>query len=123
MKKKILVLVSTFLLAFLFIAGCSNKQDNNSQVKIGKYFGETFKLTSSFMPILTLEKNNKFEFELGVSKSIQGTYTINNNNLVLTSSKGDESYTLSISNNTLVIQEEIPNFVNKSTIFKFAGKE
>jgi len=127
MKRQTLILVSIFFL----LVGCSNnkqsdknfKNTNIGTVKIGKYFGVPYKLTSSFMPMLTIENSEEFKLELGISKSIEGTYRIGNNKLILTSSDGDENYTLDISNNILVIEQEIPNYVKKSTNFKFSEEE
>ena len=126
MKKRILILILVILSVFLLLVGCSNSKQNNKSVentdidtiKIGKYIGEPYKLTSSFIPILTFENSNKFKFELGISKSIEGTYTTDNNKLVLTSTDGGESYMLGITKNTLIIEQEIPNYVKKNTKFK-----
>jgi phage-related protein len=49
------------------------------------------------MPVLTIKNNNKFKFELGVSKLIEDTYRIDSNKLALTSSDEAESYILAIS--------------------------
>jgi hypothetical protein len=48
---------------------------------------------------------------------------IDKNKLDLTSSDGDESYILSISNNILIIEQEIPKYVKKGTEFKIFEKE
>lgn len=110
---------------------CNNgKQDSKNventdtgTVKIGIYFGVPYRITSSFMPIITLENNDKFRFELGINNSVEGTYRTDNNKLILTSSDGDEIYTLEINNSILVIEQEIRNYVKKGTRFKLAEKE
>ncbi len=130
MKKQILISFSVILSVFLLLVGCSNSKQNNKNaeatdiitVKIGKYFGESYNVYSSFIPILTLENSNKFKFELGISKSIEGNYKIDKNKLILTSSDGSENYILDISNNRLVIKHEIPGYVKKSANFKFSEK-
>jgi len=74
---------SSFIGIFLLV-GCSNSKQNNKNVettdactvKLEKYLGEPYKLTSSFMPILTLENGNKSKLELGICKSIEGTQII-----------------------------------------------
>lgn len=68
MKKQIITLVALVLLAFLLLLGCSNNERNDKSngtmdketIKIGKYFGEPYKVTSSFNPILTLKNGNDF---------------------------------------------------------------
>ena len=104
MKKQSLILVSVILSVFILLVACSNDKQNNESiettdrgvVKIGKYFGVPYKLTSSFMPILTLEDSGEFQFELGISKSVEGRYKVDNNKLVLTSFNGEENYTMEI---------------------------
>jgi uncharacterized lipoprotein NlpE involved in copper resistance len=131
MKKQILVSFSIILSVFLLLVGCSNNKQNNknagstdlSTVKIGKYLGEPYNEYSSFMPILTLENSNKFKFDLQISKSIEGNYKIDRNKVILTSSDGSENYILDVSNNGLVIEQEIPNHVKKSTSFKLLENE
>jgi|GEM_PF-4895468 len=91
-------------------------------VKAGKYIGVPYKLTSSFMPILTIEDNGEFKLELGINKSIEGKYKTENNKLILTSFDGEEKYTLEISDNILIIEQEISSYVKKGTNFKFAEK-
>ncbi len=130
MKKQILISFSIILSVFLLLVGCSNSKQNNknaettdiSTVKIGKYFGEPYNVYSSFIPILTLENRNKFEFELGISKSIEGTYKIDKNKLILASSDGSGDYILDISNNRLVIKQGIPDYVKKGADFKLSEK-
>ncbi len=130
MKKQSLILVSVILSVFILLVACSNDKQNNESiettdrgvVKIGKYFGVPYKLTSSFMPILTLEDSGEFQFELGISKSVEGRYKVDNNKLVLTSFNGEENYTMDISDSILVIEQEIPNYVKKGTNFKLAEK-
>lgn len=70
------------------------------------------------MHILTLENGNKSKLELGISNSVEGTYTIDNNKLVLASYDGEKSYAFGISYSSLIIEQEIPNFVKKDTNFK-----
>lgn len=121
--------ISTLLILFVFLllAGCSNNKQNNKDVettdkdilKVGQYFGEPYTLTSSFIPVLTIENNNKFKFELGVGKSVEGTYRVDSKKLVLTSVDGDE-YSFSISNNALIIEQEIHSYVKKSTSFNIS---
>lgn len=131
MKKRTLIIVLVILSAFLLLMVCSNdKQDSKSventdtgTVKIGKYFGVPYRITSSFMPIITLENDDKFRFELGINNSVEGTYRIDNNKLILTSSDGDDNYTLDIFNNVLIIEQEIHNYVKKGTHFKLAERE
>ncbi|TAH63905.1 MAG: hypothetical protein EWM47_13330 [Anaerolineaceae bacterium] len=131
MKKRILIIVLVILSVFLLLMVCNNgKQDSKNventdtgTVKIGIYFGVPYRITSSFMPIITLENNDKFRFDLGINNSVEGTYRIDNNKLILTSSGGDENYTLEINNNILVIEQEICNYVKKGTRFKLAEKE
>lgn len=131
MKKQTLVLITVILSVFIFLTGCSNDEQSSKNVeaveigtvKVGEYLGQPYRITSSFIPILTLENNGKFKFELGIGKSIEGTYKVENNKLILTSSDGDESYTLNISNNILVIEEELPNYVKKGTNFKLPANE
>jgi len=98
----------------------TNKGDENISSKtiaIGKYFGKQYSITSSFLPILTLKDNNEFKFELGIGMSIEGTYTVDNNNkLVLTSSGGGESYVFGIAEHTLIIEHQIP-YVKENTKF------
>ena len=124
MKKQILVLIFGVLAVFLLLVGCVNdrpinKGDENISSKtiaIGKYFGKPYSLTSSFLPILTLKDNNEFKFELGIGMSIEGTYTVDNNKLVLTSSGGGKSYVFVIAEHTLIIEQEIP-YVKENTKF------
>ncbi|MDD3706043.1 MAG: hypothetical protein PHC45_08285 [Clostridiaceae bacterium] len=131
MKKRILIIVLVILSVFLLLMVCNNgKQDSKNventdtgTVKIGIYFGVPYRITSSFMPIITLENNDKFRFELGINNSVEGTYRTDNNKLILTSSDGDEIYTLEINNSILVIEQEIRNYVKKGTRFKLAEKE
>ncbi len=136
MKKKILISVFIILYAFLLMTGCSSKQsDKNTDtttevsitkteetvtIKAGRYFGEPYSVTSSFLPILTLEDGNKFKFEIKTSTTIEGTYKIDNNKLVLTSSDQAETYKFSITDKTLIIEEEIPNWVKKNSGFRLA---
>ena len=99
----------------------NNKTSENLDIhliKIGKYSGEPYKLSSSFMPILTLESSSKFKFELGIGKSIEGTYIAGIDKLVLVPSGETKSYIFRISKNTLIITEEIPNYVKSGTTFK-----
>lgn len=125
MKKKILILVSVILLSY-FLLGCSNDKQSSEiientdidSIEIGKYLGVVYKLTSSFIPVLSLENNNIFYFELGISKSIKGTYAIDNNKLILTSNDGNESYTFKINDHILTIEQEISNYVKENTNFK-----
>lgn len=131
MKKRTLIIVLVILSAFLLLTVCDNEKQNSKNVentdtgtvKTGKYFGVPYNMTSSFMPIITLEDSDKFKFELGISKSVEGTYKIDNNKLILTSSGGDENYTLNIFSNILVIEQEIRNYVKKDTHFKLVEKE
>lgn len=131
MKKRTLIIVLVILSAFLLLIVCNNDKQNSKSVettdtgkiKIGKYFGVPYSMTSSFMPIIILENSDKFKFELGISKSVEGTYRIDNNKLTLTSSSGDENYTLGIFDDVLVIEQEICNYVKKGTRFKLAEKE
>lgn len=124
-KKQILFLIFGILAVFLLLAGCVNdrpikKSVDNTSIKtiaIGKYVGMAYSLTSSFMPILTLEDNNEFKFELGIGNSIRGTYKVDNNKLVLTSSGGGESYLFGITEHTLIIEQEIPSYVKENTKF------
>jgi len=95
------------------------KNINSKNIAIGKYFGKPYSITSSFLPIITLKDNNEFKFELGIDLSIEGTYTVDNNKLVLTSSGGGgESYVFGIADHTLIIEQEIP-YVKENTKFKF----
>jgi hypothetical protein len=90
---------------------------------IGEYLGQPYEFYSSFIPTLTLDSSNKFKFELGISKYIEGTYLIDKKKLILTSSDCDESYIFSISNNILIIEQEIPKYLKKGTKFKISEKE
>lgn len=125
MKKQVIILISVLLLSY-FLVGCSNTKQNPENIKnadistveIGKYFGQAYKMTSSFIPILSLENSNTFILELGINKSIKGTYAIDNNKLELTSNDGNESYTFEIKKHTLIIEQEISNYVKKNTNFK-----
>ena len=131
MEKRTIIIVLVILSAFLLLMVSSNDKQESKNIetsdtgtaKIGKYFGEPYRMTSSFMPIITLENNDKFRFELGISKSVEGTYRIDNNKMILTSSDGDENYTLDIYNNTLVTEQEIRNYVKIGTRFKLAERE
>jgi len=131
MRKRALIITLVILSAFLLLMIYSNdKQDSKNvktidtgTVKMGKYFGVPYNITSSFMPRITLENGDKFKLELGISKSVKGTYRIDNNKLVFTSSDGDENYTLEINDDILVIEQEIRNYVKKGTRFKLAERE
>lgn len=120
MKKQIVIII---LSVFVLLLGCSYNKQNKSIENIdvntimpGKYIGEPYNITSSFIPVLTLDNNNKFIFELGIKYTIEGTYTIDNNKLVL-NTNGGESYTLEITEHSLKIEQEIPN-VKRNTKFK-----
>lgn len=131
MKKQIFVLI---LSAFLLLTGCSSKQSDLSAqttattttekttvmetIKTGKYFGEPYNGTSSFLPILTLEDGNKFKFEIGTSTTVEGTYKIDDNKLILNSADGSQSYVFRINNNMLTFEDEIPSCVKKNSLFK-----
>ncbi len=131
MKKQIFVLI---LSAFLLLTGCSSKQSDLSAqttattttekttvmetIKTGKYFGEPYNVTSSFLPILTLEDGNKFKFEIGTSTTVEGTYKIADNKLILNSADGSQSYVFRINNNMLTFEDEIPSCVKKDSLFK-----
>ena len=131
MKKQIFVLI---LSAFLLLTGCSSKQSNLSAqttattttekttvmetIKTGKYFGEPYNVTSSFLPILTLEDGNKFKFEIGTSTTVEGTYKIDDNKLILNSADGSQSYVFRINNNMLTFEDEISSCVKKDSLFK-----
>ncbi len=131
MKKQIFVLI--ILSAFLLLTGCSSKQSDLSgqttattttekttvmeTIKTGKYFGEPYNVTSSFLPILTLEDGNKFKFEIGTSTTVEGTYKIADNKLILYSADGSQSYVFRI-NNMLTFEDEIPSCVKKNSLFK-----
>lgn len=93
-----------------------DKNISSKTIAIGKYFGKPYSITSSFLPILTLKDNNEFKFELGIGMSIEGTYTVDNNKLVLTSSRGAESYVFGIDEHTLIIEKAIP-YVKENTKF------
>jgi hypothetical protein len=131
MKKQILISVLVILSISFLLTGCSINKQNNKNIKtidigtvmVGEYFGKPYELYSSFIPTLTLDSSNKFKLELGINKSVEGTYLIDKNKLDLTSSDGDESYILSISNNILIIEQEIPKYVKKGTEFKIFEKE
>jgi hypothetical protein len=131
MRRRTLIIALVILSAFLLLMVCSNdKQDSKNvktkdtdTVKMGEYFGAPYNITSSFMPIITIENGDKFKLELGINKSVKGTYRIDNSKLILTSSGGDENYTLEINNNILVIEQEIRNYVKKGTRFKLAERE
>lgn len=132
MKKQIFVLI--ILSAFLLLTGCSSKQSDLSgqttattttekttvieTIKTGKYFGEPYNVTSSFLPILTLEDGNKFKFEIGTSTTVEGTYKIAGNKLILSSADGSQSYVFRINNNMLTFEDEIPSCVKKDSLFK-----
>lgn len=130
MKKQTLLLI-TVILSVFFLAGCSYGEQSSkkvetediSTVKVGKYLGQPYRITSSFIPILTLENNDRFRLELGIGKSIEGTYKVENNKVVLTSSDGGENYTLNISDNILVIEQELPSYVKRGTNFKLPASE
>ena len=125
MKKQVIILVSIILISY-FSVGCSNNKQNPedienadiNSIETGKYYGQAYNMTSSFIPKLSLENSNTFNLELGINKSIKGTYTIDNNKLVLTSNDGNESYTFEIKKNTLIIEQGISNYVKKNTNFK-----
>lgn len=131
MRRRTLIIALVILSAFLLLMVCSNdKQDSKNvktkdtdTVKMGEYFGAPYNITSSFTPIITIENGDKFKLELGINKSVKGTYRIDNSKLILTSSGGDENYTLEINNNILVIEQEIRNYVKKGTRFKLAERE
>ena len=127
MKKQIVLLILGILAVFLLLVGCVNdrpikkgvESTSIKTIEIGKYFGNAYSPTSSFMPSLTLEDNNEFKFELGIGNSIRGTYKVDNNKLVLTSSGGGESYVFGINEHTLIIEQEIPRDVKENTKFVF----
>lgn len=132
MKKQILILI--ILSAFLLLTGCSSKQSVLSAqttatttaekttvmetIKIGKYFGEPYNVTSSFLPILILEEGNKFKFEIGTSTTVEGTYKMADNKLVLNSADSSQRYVFGINNNMLTFEDDIPNCVKKNSLFK-----
>lgn len=124
MKKQILIQIIIIILsAFVLLLGCSYSKQNKSIENIdvntimpGKYIGESYNITSSFIPVLSFDNNNKFIFELGINYTIEGRYTIDNNKLVL-NTNGGESYTLEITEHSLKIEQEIPN-VKRNTKFK-----
>ena len=128
MKKQISLIIFGILAVFLLLVGCANDRPINKGVEnissktiaIGKYFGKPYSITSSFMPILTLEDNSQFKFELGIGKSIRGTYKVDNNKLVLTSFVGGESYLFGITEHTLIIEQQITGYVMENTEFALA---
>ncbi|KJR48056.1 hypothetical protein UF75_1529 [Desulfosporosinus sp. I2] len=69
--KKQLLLIFGILAVFLLLVGCvndnpinkGNENISSKTIAIGKYFGKSYSITSSFLPILTLKDNNEFKFE------------------------------------------------------------
>jgi ABC-type Fe3+-hydroxamate transport system substrate-binding protein len=135
MKKNIFIFVLIITSLILLLSGCSSNQSTDSTkttvtttaktavtvtVKPGRYFGLPYNLTSSFLPILTLEEGNKFKFEAGFNKTVEGSYKVDSTKLVLTSSDQAETYKFSIKDNLLIIDEEITDCVKKDTEFKLA---
>ena len=124
MKKQIAVLILMLLLSAC-LTGCSNKQipggkenANMGFIETGRYIGSLYTVYSSFMPVLSLEESCTFTLELGINKSIEGTYASEDNKLILTSDDGNESYTFEIKEYGLIIEQEIPGYVKENTNFK-----
>ena len=128
MKKQIAVLILMLLLSAC-LTGCdvqntgSEESADTDYVKAGKYLGSPYTIYSSFMPILSIEDNNTFVLELGINKSIRGTYKIDNSKLELTSDDGNESYAFEIKEYGIVIEREIPGYVKENTVFKFVEQK
>lgn len=117
MKKFTLILVIVLIFSFS-IVGCSNSQ--TSELSIGTYVFEAS--DDIIKPTISLEKDNKFSFTYsGLSSYLpMGTYTIDNNRLLLnTDDTADNKkivYVFEIKNETLIFSADkstpIPSFAN-----------
>lgn len=101
---------------YLSILKIFEKNTDGNIIMLGKYIGEPYNITSSFIPVMTFYGNKTFIFELGINNTIVGTYTTDNNKLVL-NTNGGESYTFKITEHSLKNTQEIPN-VKVNTNFK-----
>ncbi|UWG98548.1 hypothetical protein LPY66_07025 [Dehalobacter sp. DCM] len=96
-----------------------NKDIEKTDIKTGMYVGKPYDIASSFMPIITLENNNKFTFELGIGMAIEGSYTQDENKITFNAADG-ERYVFGVSEEKLIIEQEIPKRVRQNTVFKYS---
>ena len=113
--KKLMVI---FILALSFlIVGCSNQ--TISELELGRYFIVDSEIENSAW--ILLEENNHFEFNRAIATSYRpsGTYSINNEILVLFVSN-NESYKFKIKDDKLIFisGDFIEDLIEVGTIFR-----
>ena len=122
-KRKALVLVVTFALAFTM--GCS-LQNKSNELKTGKYVMQDTEVENKSWVVI--KGNNQFEFNRNGSLSLSyipmGTYSIEDNTLTLAVSE-KEMYRFVVDGEKLVFKSgNIPeDWVKEGAIFKLADKE
>ena len=87
----------------------------------GKYFGESYNLTSSFIPVLTIDNKHEFILEWGIQATTRGTYTVDSNKLIL-NTIGGERYILEITEHSLKNTQDMPN-IRSNTNFRLSESD
>lgn len=117
MKKRMAYLL-LFLLVFTLISGCS-PDEKNTEPKLGKYVLQGAE-TEEWAWVL-LNEDHQFEFNRNLAMSYRpvGTYSVENNTLILMANE-NEAYYFTIDGDELILQGSklTEKFIDEHAVFK-----
>ena len=122
MKKRVIFIVLIFI-SMLVASGCSN-QNKSEELKIGKYVMQDTEVED--WAWVLLKEDNQFEFnrDLATSYRPMGTYSIEDNILILDANVNGE-YRFTIDGDKLIFNSStiVGAIVKEGSVFKLSNKE
>ncbi len=123
-KILILLLILAAVISAIFIFGkgkkvISPKFEDFTEITYGVYTGIP-KEGDTFVPTLTLRKDNSFEFKIARNYKYDGQYHIAHNRVILTITE-EKSYTFGKVGEKLVLVENVEKYLEPNTEFKLWG--